>query len=175
MPEAIRSAFECPRERQNYPRATQKIVGDDACDHDQKIAGVEPEEFPPRIFRLPVRAHFVDEASSKEGFVKNVDNVRRHHRPEDEYQGQGGLFLVENVQTRRTLPKSIQIGKVRGTKRGTKMSIWSRPGRPRATARRNRAIRREHVCKWSLRLAAKIDLNPAMWGCGRSSQSRRGQ
>jgi hypothetical protein len=55
-----------------------------------------------------------------------VDDGRRYHRPEDEYQGQGGLLLGEGVQT----AKSVQIGKVRGTKLGTKMSIWSRPGRP---------------------------------------------
>jgi hypothetical protein len=32
-------------------------------------------------------------------------------------------LLVEGVQTRRTLPKSIQIGNVRGTKRGTKIDL----------------------------------------------------
>src|SRR5262249_26561439 len=90
MPKAVRGALKRPGERQDYPRSADEIIYDDACDHDQEIAGVEPKEFPPGIFGPPVRLHFLDEAAAGERVVEDVDAIRRDHRPEDPCQGQRG-------------------------------------------------------------------------------------
>lgn len=64
----------------------RKSLHNPAGDHDDEVARVEPEELFPRVFSTPVLPNLFDKTAAHQGFINQVDGVRRDHEPEREDQ-----------------------------------------------------------------------------------------
>src|ERR1700722_424055 len=82
MPKAVEQALNRPGERENQPDAAAQVVEHDACNHQDKVTRIEPEEFGPGILRPPMLLNLFYKASAQKRLVQDVNNVRGDHEPE---------------------------------------------------------------------------------------------
>ena len=87
MPESVTGALNGPSERQGQPGSAHEVVGDDARDHEDKVARIEPEEFLPGVFRPPTFAHNSDETAAKQRFIDYVNDISRTRNQEEKTRG----------------------------------------------------------------------------------------
>jgi len=82
----LHSRSMAPRQGKNKPCSARDVVGDHAGNHDGKVAGVEPKELFPGVFRPPMLPHLLHEAAAEQRFINHVNDLCRDPEPEREDQ-----------------------------------------------------------------------------------------
>src|ERR1700756_884323 len=104
VPETVAKAFYRPCKRKNLPASATKVISNDTCDHDDKVARVKPEELPPRVFRPPMLPNFLNKAPAEQGFINHVNDISVDHEPEREDQ--------RDVHILRSSYRSLDMGMI---------------------------------------------------------------